>query len=70
MNQFLVIRLADPCSWVITGADGGRLGPVATGTLADAAPVAADRQVVVIAPGSSVTFARPELQVKAGSKLA
>lgn len=70
MNQFLVIRLADPCSWVITGGDGGRLGPVATGTLADAAPVAADRQVVVIAPGSSVTLARPELPVKAGSKLA
>jgi len=70
MNQFLVVRLADPCSWVITGADGGRLGPVATGSLADAAPVAADRQVVVIAPGSSVTLARPELPVKAGSKLA
>jgi general secretion pathway protein L len=70
MNQFLVIRLADPCSWVITGADGGRLGPVATGALADAAPVAQERQVVVIAPGSSITLARPELPVKAGSKLA
>jgi general secretion pathway protein L len=70
MNQFLVLRLADPCSWVITGADGGRLGPVATGSLADAAPVAQARQVVVIAPGSSVTLARPELPVKSGAKLA
>lgn len=70
MNQFLVIRLADPCSWVITGADGGRLGPVSTGSLADAAPVATERQVVVIAPGSSVTLARPDLPVKSGSKLA
>lgn len=70
MNQFLVIRLSDPCSWVITGADGGRLGPVATGSLRDAAPVAAERQVVVIAPGSSVTLARPELPVKSGAKLA
>ena len=51
MNQFLVLRLANPISWVITGADGGRLGPVSTGDLADAAPVAAERQVVVIAPG-------------------
>jgi general secretion pathway protein L len=70
MNQFLVLRLANPISWVITGADGGRLGPVVTGELADAAPVAAERQVVVVAPGSSVTLARPELPVKAGAKLA
>jgi general secretion pathway protein L len=70
MTQFLVLRLADPCSWVITGADGGRLGPVATGSLADAAPVARERQVVVIAPGPSVTLARPELPVKSGARLA
>ena len=70
MNQFLVIRLANPISWVIVGADGGRLGPVSTGELADAAPVAAERQVVVIAPGSSITLARPELPVRSGAKLA
>jgi general secretion pathway protein L len=70
MNQFLVLRIANPSSWVITGADGGRLGPVATGNLADAAPVAKERQVVVIAPGSSVTLAQPELPVKSGAKLA
>jgi general secretion pathway protein L len=70
MNQFLVLRIANPYSWVITGADGGRLGPVATGDLVDAAPVAKERQVVVIAPGPSVTLARPELPVKAGAKLA
>jgi general secretion pathway protein L len=70
MNQFLVMRLANPISWIIVGADGGRLGPVATGEFADAAPVAAERQVVVIAPGSSITLARPELPVKSGTKLA
>ena len=70
MNQFLVLRLANPISWVITGADGGRLGPVSTGDFSDAAPVAAGRQVVVIAPGSSITLARPELPVKSGSRLA
>ena len=37
MNQFLVLRLSNPISWVIVGADGGRLGPVATGEFADAA---------------------------------
>jgi general secretion pathway protein L len=70
MNQFLVLRLANPISWLIVGSDGGRLGPVATGDFADAAPVARERQVVVIAPGSSVTLARPELPVKAGARLA
>ncbi len=69
MNQYLVLRLANPVSWVITGADGGRLGPVATGELADAAPVAAGRQVVVIAPGSSVTLARPQLPARTGARL-
>src|SRR5688572_22200415 len=70
MNQFLVFRLANPVTWMIVGSDGGRLGPVATGDFADAAPVARERQVVVIAPGSSVTLARPELPVKAGARLA
>ena len=55
MNQSLVLRLSDPISWVVTGADGGRIGPVSTGSLADAAPIAAERPLIVIAPGSSVT---------------
>jgi general secretion pathway protein L len=70
MNQFLVLRLANPVSWVVTGADGGRIGPVSTGNLADAAPIAAERPLVVIAPGSSVTLAKPEVPVKSGSRLA
>lgn len=70
MNQFLVLRLAEPISWVITGADGGRVGPVSTGVLRDVAPIAAERPVVVIAPGSSVTLARPELPVRSGARIA
>lgn len=70
MSQFLVLRLADPVSWVITDADGGRIGPVSTGRLADAAALAAERPLVVIAPGSSVTFAQPELPVKGGARVA
>lgn len=70
MNQSLVLRLSDPVSWVITGADGGRIGPVSTGSFADAAPIAAERPLIVIAPGSSVTLGRPELPVKSGSRVA
>jgi len=70
MNQYLVLRLANPYSWVITGADGSRLGPVATGDLPDAAPIAKERKLVVVAPGPSVTLARPELPVRAGAKIA
>lgn len=70
MSQFLVLRLADPVSWIITDADGGRIGPVSTGSLADAAPIAAERPLIVIAPGASVTFAQPELPVKSGARLA
>ena len=70
MSQFLVLRLADTVSWIIIDADGGRIGPVSTGTLADAAPLAAERTLVVIAPGASVTFAQPELPVKGGARLA
>lgn len=70
MSQFLVLRLADPVTWIVTDADGGRIGPVSTGSLADAAPIAAERPLVVIAPGASVTFALPELPVKSGARLA
>ncbi len=70
MSQFLVLRMADPVSWIITDADGGRVGPVSVGGLADAAPIAAERRLVVIAPGASVTFAQPELPVKGGARIA
>lgn len=70
MSQFLVLRLADPVSWVITDATGGRIGPVSTGNLADAVPLVADRSLIVIAPGASVTLARPELPVRGGARLA
>ena len=70
MSQFLVLRLADPVTWIITDTDGGRIGPVSTGILDDVAPLAAERPLVVIAPGASVTFAQPELPVKGGARLA
>jgi general secretion pathway protein L len=70
MTQVLVLRLSEPASWVVVDAGGGRLGPVATGTLSDAAPLAAERRVIALAPGSEVTLAQPELPVRSGARLA
>jgi general secretion pathway protein L len=70
MTQILVLRLSEPVSWVVVDAAGSRLGPVATGSLADAAPLAAERRVIALAPGSQVVLAEPELPVRSGPRLA
>lgn len=66
MSQLLVLRLSEPASWMVTDDTGLPIGPVATGALADAAPLAARHPVVAIAPGTSITLARPELPVRGG----
>ena len=70
MTQILVLRLNGPDSWVVVDAAGSRLGPVATGTLLDAAPDAANRRLIVLASGSDVVLAEPELPVRGGARLA
>lgn len=70
MNQFLVLRLGDPVSWVLVDAAGARLGPVATGSLADAASLAAERRVIALVPGTEVVLAEPELPARSGARLA
>jgi len=70
MTQILVLRLAEPVSWVVVDAAGSRLGPVATGSIADAAPLAAERRVIALAPGTEVVLAEPELPVRSGPRLA
>lgn len=72
MTQILVLRLNEPASWVLVDATGARLGPVATGNLEDAAPLAAerDRRVIALAPGTDVILAQPELPVRSGSRVA
>jgi general secretion pathway protein L len=70
MTQILFVRLADPASWVVVDAAGGRLGPVATGPLSDAVPLAQERRVIAIAPGADVVLAEPELPVRGGARLA
>lgn len=69
MSQFLVLRLSEPASWVVVDATGDRLGPVAGGDLADAAPLAAGRRVLALAPAAEVTLAEPELPVRTGGRL-
>jgi general secretion pathway protein L len=70
MTQILVLRLSDPVSWVVVDASGGRLGPVSTGALTDAAPLAAERRVIALVPGTDVVLAEPELPVRSGPRLA
>lgn len=70
MTQFLVLRLSEPACWVVMDSDGTRLGPVSTGTLADAAPLAAERRVIALAPGAGIVLARPELPVRSGARMA
>lgn len=70
MTQFLVLRLSDPPSWVVVGGDGAHLGPVSTGSLADAAPLAAERRVIALAPGPGILLASPELPARSGSRVA
>jgi general secretion pathway protein L len=70
MTQNLVLRLKEPVSWVVVDGTGARLGPVSTGSLADAAPLAAERRVIALVPGPDVVLAEPELPVRGGSRLA
>ena len=70
MTQILVLRLAEPVSWVVVDAAGSRLGPIATGSIADAAPLAAERRLIALAPGTEVVLAEPELPVRSGPRLA
>ena len=74
MSDTLVIRLRaaegmQP-SWVVVDANGAQSGPVQSGPLADAASLAQQRQVMLLVPGSEVTFAEPDLPLLGGSRLA
>jgi len=75
MADALVVRLLGPASspeaeWIVMDAHGGRLGGVASGSLAQAATHAANRRVVVLVPGTDVTLARPDLPVRSGPRVA
>lgn len=74
MSETLVIRLraaeGAQADWLIVDANGARSGPIQAGPLADAMSLARDRAVVLLLPGSEVTFAEPELPLRGGARLA
>ncbi|MFZ9966732.1 MAG: type II secretion system protein GspL [Steroidobacteraceae bacterium] len=70
MKQFLVLRLGAQATWMMLDSSGSQLGPVSSGRLEDAAPLAADRRVIVLVPSSEVLLARPELPARSASRLA
>src|SRR5262245_27651777 len=79
MAEILLVRLlaaaevtpeGAQAEWLTTDATGARRGNVQSGLLAEAAPLAAGRRVVVLVPGTDVLLAEPVLPLKAGAKLA
>lgn len=77
MAEFLVIRL-DPAAavsaaqghWLVVDGSGARVTGVQGGALAQAAPLAAGRRVLVLVPGTDALLAQPILPLKSGAKLA
>jgi general secretion pathway protein L len=55
--------------WLLADSVGGRLGATMSGLLQDAAPMTANRRVVVLVPSSEVLLAEPVLPVKSGARL-
>jgi general secretion pathway protein L len=74
MAELLVIRLRAaedaPASWLIVDSNGARSGPVHSGPLANAVPLAQDRRVVLLLPGTEIGLAEPELPLRGGARLA
>jgi general secretion pathway protein L len=73
MSEALVIRLdaaaAGHGSWVAVDPTGALLGEPRSGELAEAAPAAANRQVVALVPAADVLRTRAEVPVKSGNRL-
>lgn len=71
--ESLVIRLPasadEPASWLVVDASGGRLSAVQSAPLSLAAPLAAGKRVIVLAPGVDILLAEPELPVRGGARL-
>lgn len=72
--EALVIRLPasddEPASWLVVDANGGRLSAVQTAPLPLAAPLAASKRVIVLAPGVDILLAEPECPVRGNARLA
>jgi general secretion pathway protein L len=73
MTETLVIRLdaadAGQAAWVVVDEQGRRIGAPGHGTLAEAAPAATSRRVIVLAPAVDVLLTRAELPVRGAAKI-
>jgi general secretion pathway protein L len=71
MSDALVIRLGKTADvqYLLVDAAGGRLGSVLSGPLSQAAPLAANRRVIVLIPGTEVISAEPQLPAKSATRL-
>jgi general secretion pathway protein L len=72
MAEHFVIRLngtADHAEWVVLDDTGALLGPLAVGTLAEAATEAAGRRVTVLVPATQVLRLQAELPAGGRSRL-
>jgi general secretion pathway protein L len=80
MAETVVIRLlasagdaehvSNAIEWLTIDGSGTRLGPVRRGTLEDAAAETLTRKTIVLAPGTDVLLAEPNVPLKGGGKLA
>lgn len=64
-----VARAAQDAQWLLVDPAGGRLGAVLQGSLADAAPLAAGRKIVVLVPGTEVVCTDATLPLRRTSQL-
>lgn len=73
MTETLVIRLdaadAGQATWAVVDEQGRRVGAPGQGALAEAAPAAAGRRVVVLVPAVDVLLTRTELPVRGAAKI-
>lgn len=72
MAEILTIRLdpdADLASWLVVDPAGARVGPVARGGVDEAAVLAAQRRVIVLAPADQVLVTRVDLPVRGAARM-
>ncbi len=73
MSEYLVIRLGDDrdaaVSWIVVDSNGTRLGPPATGPLADAVLDVQGRDVIVLVPATNVLTTTVDIPLRGGSRL-
>jgi len=71
MAEWMILRMREdagaPVSWLVCDAAGRMLVPARSGSLAEAAAVAAGRRVVVLAPTTSILITTAELPAKANA---